>query len=162
MHTRIPTSGTRPRRRAAAVLATSAVVVLVASSAALGQGPTPSDPRQRVSVEPAAREMVLAEMRRMLESVNGILSGVAQGDLGAVERAARAAGTAIAVDVDPGVMAQLPQAFRALGMATHRAFDALADRTARGGTREDAIADLARITASCVACHATYRLDERR
>jgi hypothetical protein len=106
--------------------------------------------------------MVLAEMRRMLESVNAILQGLVSGDQRAVEAAARASGMTMAVDVDPRVMGALPAPFRELGMQTHRGFDALADRVKAGGTREETLRGLAQITNSCVACHAIYRLDEAR
>jgi hypothetical protein len=127
-----------------------------------GTGQPPGDPRQRLTLPPTARDRVLAEMRHMLESVNGILRGVAANDLVAVEKAARAAGTAMAVELDPAIMQQLLPAFRELGLQTHRAFDDLADRIKAGGTRDDAIRGLAGVTGNCVACHAVYRLDETR
>lgn len=127
-----------------------------------GSGQPPGDPRQRLTLPPQGRDKVLAEMRHMLESVNGVLRGVAAGDLAAAEKAARAAGTAMAVEMDPAMMQQLLPAFRELGLQTHRAFDELADRLKAGGTGEDAIRGLAGVTGNCVACHALYRLDEAR
>jgi cytochrome c556 len=135
--------------------------LLAGSASAQPPAPAP-DARQRLALPPAARDMVLAEMRRMLESVNAILQGVVGGDQAAIESAARASGMAMAVDVDPRVMSALPAPFRELGMQTHRGFDALADRMKAGGTREDALRGLAQITNNCVACHAIYRLDEAR
>jgi hypothetical protein len=120
------------------------------------------DTRQRLLLPPAARDKVLAEMRLMLESINGILQGVATGDITAAEKAARASGMTTAADVDPQIKQRLPEAFLALGMQTHKAFDALADQLKDSGTQESAIKGLARITANCVACHAAYRLDEIR
>jgi cytochrome c556 len=128
-----------------------------------GQGPAPpTDTRQRLALPPAGRDKVLAEMRHMLESVNGIVKGVAGGDLAAVETAARASGMAVAADVDPQVMQALPPFFRQLGMRTHQGFDHLADRMKAGGTRDDALRALAALTENCVTCHSTYRLDEAR
>ena len=92
---------------------------------------------------PEARGKVLAEIRHMLESVNDILRGVATNDLVAVEKAARAAGTAVAVEMEPAMMRQLLPAFRELGLQTHRALDDLADGTKAGGTGDDAIRGLA-------------------
>ena len=120
------------------------------------------DTRQRLLLPPAARDKVLAEMRLMLESINGILQGVAVGDMTAAEKAARASGMATAADVDPQIKQQLPPAFLALGMQTHKAFDALADQVKSSGTQEAVIKGLAGLTANCVACHAAYRLDEIR
>jgi cytochrome c556 len=138
------------------------VLGLLLTVAAPGRGQPSGDTRQRLTLPPQGRDKVLAEMRHMLESVHGILRGVAANDLAAVETAARAAGTAMAVEMDPAMMQQLLPAFRELGLQTHRAFDDLADRIRGGGTREDAIRSLAAVTGNCVACHALYRLDEGR
>jgi hypothetical protein len=144
------------------VLGALGLVSVTLSSMGTGSAQAPEDPRRRLALPPRAREKVLAEMRHMLESVNGVLRGVVENDLGAVEKAARAAGTAMAVEMDPAMMGQLLPAFRELGLQTHRAFDELADRIRAGGTRDDAIRGLAAVTGNCVACHALYRLDEAR
>lgn len=149
----------RRRRAITGILAALGVVVGLGST---GSSQTAGDFRQRLTLPPPARDKVLAEMRHMLESVNGILRGVVANDLVAVEQAARASGTAMAVEMDPAVMRQLLPAFRELGLQTHRAFDELAARMKAGGTRDDAIRGLTGITGNCVACHAVYRLDEAR
>jgi hypothetical protein len=157
--------GTRSTRLALAAVAAALTVLavdLAVRSPGLGRAaaPQPTDTRQRLVLPAAPRDKVLAEMRLMLESVNGVLQGLVAGDTLAVEKAARASGMAAAADVDPQIRQRLPQAFLMLGMGTHKAFDALADRMAAGGTRDDAIRDLTTITSRCVTCHATYRLDE--
>jgi hypothetical protein len=86
--------GTCARRTASAILM---VLGIVLSLAGPGRSQGPGDQRQRLTLPPQARDRVLAEMRHMLQSVNGILRGVAANDLVAVEKAARAAGTAMAV-----------------------------------------------------------------
>lgn len=122
----------------------------------------PVDRRQRIVVPPAARERVLAEMRAMLESVNGVLRALAAGDLAAGEKAARASGLATAADVEPEVKRALPPQFLSLGMQTHRGFDRVAEELRAGAAREAIVASLAEVTSLCVACHAAYRLDEAR
>lgn len=122
----------------------------------------PADRRQRIVVPPAARERVLAEMRAMLESVNGVLRALATGDLAAGEKAARASGLATAADVEPEVKRALPPQFLSLGMQTHRGFDRVAEELRAGAAREAIVASLAEVTSLCVACHAAYRLDEAR
>ena len=122
----------------------------------------PVDRRQRIVVPPAARERVLAEMRAMLESVNGVLRGLATGDLAAGEKAARASGLATAADVEPEVKRALPPQFLSLGMQTHRGFDRVAEELRAGAAREAIVASLAEVTSLCVACHAAYRLHEAR
>ncbi len=132
--------------------------------------PTPSaeaqqqsrETRQRLLLPRAERAKVLAEMRRMLESVNGIAQGLVSNDLAAIEKAARASGMASAADVDPQVENRLPPMFLTLGVQTHKGFDNLADRIKARGTREDVIKGLDGLTANCVTCHAIYRIDEGR
>jgi cytochrome c556 len=139
--------------------------VLVAMVTALVAAPLarlqaqPVDRRQRIVVPAAARDRVLAEMRAMLESVNGVLRGLSSGDRAAAEKAARAAGLATAADVQPEVKRALPPPFLSLGMQTHRAFDRLADELRGGASGEAVLTTLAEVTSLCVACHAAYRLD---
>ena len=151
-------------RRGAFALRTGAasltILSIMLSVAGTGSSQPPGDARQRLRLPPPARDQVLAEMRHMLESVNAVLHAVVANDLAAAERAARASGTATAVEVDPEVMRRLLPPFRQLGLQAHRAFDDLADRIKSGGTRDDAIRGLALVTGNCVACHAVYRLDE--
>jgi hypothetical protein len=114
------------------------------------------------------RDKVLLEMRLMLEGVNGIMRGLGEDDRAAVAKAARGAGMAMAVDLDPRIRQRLPKPFLELGMRTHKAFDELADAmdaaktTGAGGVQKDALGGLASLTGNCVGCHASYRLDEAR
>lgn len=151
------------RPRLLAVIPATAAVALALLAAAPGaaQAP-PGDARQRLALTAPARDKILAEMRAMLESLHGVLSGLGSGDRAAAERAARAAGMGTAADVEPAVMRQLPAGFRALGMQTHQGFDRLADQIRGGASVPETLDALTRVTANCVACHATYRLDEAR
>jgi hypothetical protein len=150
-------AGRRPAAWRRAALAALLAVAVAAPLAA--QDARPPDPRQRVPLPPAARDTVLAEMRAMLASIDGVLRGLAAGDQGAAEQAARASGLATAAEVDPAIKRALPPAFLQLGMQTHQGFDRLADRLRAGVPRDAALAGLAEVTARCVACHAAYRLD---
>lgn len=132
------------------------------SSAAAPPHESSTDTRQRLIFAPTQRGQILVEMRLMLGSVSGIIQGLAIGDLPAAEKAARASGMVEAVDVDPQIKKLLPQQFLELGMQTHRGFDKLADQIKAGGSRDDTLRGLAKLTGNCVACHATYRLDEAR
>jgi hypothetical protein len=151
-------------RRCILIVLTAGTLGLVSllSLAPLAAQPASSDARQRLTLPPAARDKVLAEMRGMLESLQGVLRALATGDTVAAEKAARGSGMGVAVDVQPQMRQLLPQAFLELGMQTHRRFDAVADQIKAGGAREDTLRALADLTSQCVACHATYRLDEAR
>lgn len=147
-------------------LFTSVVVhaVALAPGYAGGQGSDvhAEDRRERITLEASARNQVLAEMRMMLASLHRILAALAENDLAAAGEAARASGVATAVDLAPQVREHLPENFRALGMATHRGFDEIANRIAEDATQRDVQRRLATLTSNCVACHETYRLDEIR
>ena len=125
------------------------------------QAPTgqAADTRQPVVVPAAARRTVLAEMRQMLEALNGVLDATVPFDREAVREAALSGGTRIAVDRDPAMAKRLPEAFVRLGSSTHRDFDALAEAVAEGAPRDSVLSRLSRLTARCVSCHASYRLE---
>jgi hypothetical protein len=118
---------------------------------------TAADDRERIALPAQARNMVLAEMRMMLESVAGVVTALSDGDAAAAA-AARASGMVMAVD--PHLVELLPAAFVELGMATHRGFDALADQLEQGMDQETALAELGALMQNCIACHNTYRADE--
>lgn len=116
-----------------------------------------ADSRTPVILPLKARDAVLAEMRMMLGSVQGVLDGVARSDTAAVRAAAAASGLVMAAD--PALAQVLPPAFMQFGMAAHQAFDSLAANASR--TPAATVERLARITSTCVACHAMYRLELR-
>jgi hypothetical protein len=124
--------------------------------------PPSPDGRQVVVLSPAARDLVLAEMRQMLASVGEIVQGLAAQDTPRIERAARASGLAMAAEVEAQVMPALPPLYRELGMQTHRGFDLLAARADAGRPREELIRALSGIIDGCVACHDVYRAEPLR
>jgi len=119
-----------------------------------------TDTRERIRVTAAERDAVVREMRTMLESISRILHGLAAGDMSMVEKAAKAAGTATAID--PDLKKKLPRQFLQTGTKTHERFDQLATAARQGATRDDVLKRLAAITGYCVVCHATYRFEEAR
>lgn len=123
--------------------------------------PTPSmhgsaDTRELVALPVDGYDAVLAEMRVLLGSVNGVLGGLVTGDTAAMRAAAAASGTAEAAD--PVLAVLLPDGWKWLAERTHAGFDSLA--VVLGGTvaRDTVIAKLAAVTPHCVSCHASYRL----
>lgn len=119
-----------------------------------------TDTRERVRLAPAERDAMLAEMRTMLQSLSRIVHGLVAGDLVMVEKAARASG--MGTTVDPDLQKKLPPHFLQLALRTHKRFDQLADAVKNGATKDDVLKRLAVLTGYCVACHATYRLEEAR
>ena len=118
-------------------------------------GESAIDTRTPIPLDLGIRIAILAEMRTMLSSVQGVLDGTSRSDSAAIRKAATAAGMVMAVD--PQLEKVLPREFLQFGMTTHRAFDSLAANVSAGP--DDAIKRLAAITATCVECHAAYRLE---
>jgi cytochrome c556 len=116
-----------------------------------------SNHRELVRLAPADREAILLEMRTMLQGVSDILHALVDNDLAKAEKAARASGMASAIDAS--FEKKLPTQFFQLGMRTHKRFDAVADAVKAGATRDTIMRRLAAVTASCVTCHATFRLE---
>jgi hypothetical protein len=131
--------------------ATAAVVFFVR-----GQTQVAPDGRTAVLLSPDERNLVLAEMRGILGSVQGVVDG---GDMKRVAQAARAGGMAAAADVNPTLMAKLPLEFKQLGLGLHRRFDDIARAADSGASREQILAALSTQLSACVGCHEAYRLD---
>lgn len=117
-----------------------------------------TDGRTAIVLQPAERDLVLAEMRGLLSATQGILEGANQGDVKRIIQASRAAGMAAAADVNPALMAKLPLEFKSLGMSVHHDMDAIA-KAAEGGTPVPEILKMASNTLTkCVACHSAWQL----
>jgi hypothetical protein len=117
-----------------------------------------ADQRTAIHLAPAERDLVLTEMRQMLNSVHGLVTGLSDGNREAMEQASRASGIGMAADVNPLIMAKLPLEFKQLGMSVHEEFDKLAETIAKGADSATILRGLSGITARCVGCHAAYRL----
>lgn len=117
-----------------------------------------TDNRRLIPLSPAEKDLVLGEMRTMLKAVNGIVDALAKGDMTKAAEAAGSAGMAMAVDVNPVLMAKLPLDFKELGMGTHAQFDDLAAQIKSGAKQEIVLQRLSGITSRCIACHETNRL----
>jgi uncharacterized membrane protein len=131
------------------------------ASAAGRPGPDAVDRRTAIRLPPGAREAVLAEMRQMLEALDGVLRNASEMDRDAMAEAARSGGTRIALDTDPAMERRLPDEFVRLGASTHEGFDALAGAIEAGADRDTLFARLAGLTSKCVSCHASYRIEGR-
>ncbi len=140
------------------------------------------DTRKLLDFPPPMREHMLSNMRGHLQALNEILAALSIGD-GA--KAGKIAETRLGVE-SPGaaacvpnggttdhsthdmahdmaaMMAQfMPEEMRALGLTMHESASEFAREAAKTQTGDDlkpALASLARVTQSCAACHAEYRL----
>ena len=117
-----------------------------------------ADERHAIQLDAEEKEFVLAEMRSLLLSINGILKGLHEDDMIAVSKAAKSAGMGMAVDASPLLMVKLPLEFKMLGMGLHEDFDKLSADTQAGINKDQIIHRLSELTSKCVSCHQVYRL----
>ena len=118
-----------------------------------------SDGRQALLLEQGERDLVLAEMRAFLESVQSITAAVGKKDSVQIAIAARKVGAAAQQAVPGSLAGKLPLSFKKLGFDTHKKFDALALDADELEDPEHSLQQLSELMQNCVACHAAYRID---
>ena len=125
-----------------------------------------TDGRTQIVLAPAERDLILGEMRLLLKSVHGVVTGLAdQGqevNRTQMEQAARSAGMHMAEDVNPALMAKLPLPFKQMGMSIHHDMDALADAIVDKETSQQILQRLSNMTVRCTTCHDVYRFSVER
>ncbi len=154
-------------RRLAAVVLLGSVVVAVGALRDMSAGhakdqgaPEGADDRTTILLEEAERDFLLHEMRELLESVQGVVAGLAAGDMKQVQQAARAASGEVEEGEPASLHDKLPEAFEELEEETHRKFGQLARAAAAKGSRPEALlGQLSDILRNCTSCHATYRVE---
>lgn len=117
------------------------------------------DAREAIALSRNERDLVLSEMRLMLESTEGVVAGLAANDMVAIEQAAARSSPSAPGTVDQALHGALPEAFLHAGAAAHGGFEDIA-RLAREGEGAAAInARLSQTLHQCTSCHATYRVE---
>ena len=123
-------------------------------------GPS-EDGRQTVLVSKDERNLLLHEMRGLLEASQGILAAVSKNDFDAVSKLARASGMSVAAAGPESVLRKLPAEMKVLGFDTHRKFDDIAADAEKFRDERRVIEKLSVLMSNCIACHATYRFVEK-
>jgi len=117
-----------------------------------------ADGRTAVVLQPAERDLVLAEMRGLLVATQGILEGVNNNDMQRISKAAGVAGMAGAADVNPALMAKLPIEFKQLGMSVHHDMDDIAKAAETGKSPAEILKMTSNTLTKCIACHSAWQL----
>ena len=125
---------------------------------ARGSNGAVSDDRTVIVLHPEQRELVLTEMRGLLAATQGILEGANQNDMPRIIEAARTAGMAAMVDVNPAMMAKLPIEFKSLSMDIHHDMDAIAKAAEDGKASAEVLKMTSSTLTKCVACHAVWQI----
>ena len=118
-----------------------------------------TDGRTAIYLNYEERDLVLAEMRLFLTSVQQITKGISESDMKLVAEYARKSGRAAQSEVPSTLMGKLPTQFKKLGFDTHTKFDQLAMDTDDLGDSNHALSQLSILMQNCVSCHAAYRID---
>jgi len=118
-----------------------------------------SDGRTTILLDSNERDIVLAEMRAFLTSVQQITKGISENDMKLVAEYARKSGKSAQAEVPGTLIGKLPLQFKKLGGDTHKKFDQLAMDAEDLEDGEHALEQLSALMQNCVSCHATYRID---
>ena len=119
---------------------------------------TTHDPRLNLGLTAEEKNEFLSEMRQMLASIQGIITGIANDDREMIIKSARYSGNRMARATPDSVRSKLPQSFREIGGPTHMMFEELVIR-AETDDAENLMAFTGEIMQQCLACHALFRVD---
>ena len=115
-----------------------------------------ADNRQIIPLTAAETAMVMAEMRQMLASVQGVTDGLSRNDMKSVAEAASSSGPSMMMGLPAQIRMKFPEQFKQMGMATHKVFEQIA-REASMKDPGPVLEQLSSAMQNCIACHATYR-----
>jgi hypothetical protein len=118
-----------------------------------------TDGRMAIHLNAGERDLVLAEMRAFLASVQKITKGISENDMKLVAEYARKVGKDAQDEVPGTLMGKLPMAFKKLGFDTHSKFDQLAVDAESLGDGGHALKQLTELMQNCVGCHSAHRLE---
>ena len=118
-----------------------------------------ADDRVTILLDDNERNLVLAEMRAFLSSIQQINQGLSQNDMALVAASARKSGNAARAGVPGSLVGKLPIEFKKLGGDTHAKFDQLAMDAEDMEDNNHTMQQLSTLMQNCVSCHAAYRID---
>ncbi|MBT8120882.1 MAG: cytochrome c [Gammaproteobacteria bacterium] len=118
-----------------------------------------SDDRITILLDESERNLVLAEMRAFLASIQQISQGLAENDMELIALSARSSGNAAQQGVPGSLAGKLPIGFKKLGRDTHAKFDQLAMDAKDLEDSSHTIEQLSDLMKNCISCHAKYRID---
>ena len=115
------------------------------------------DKRQSLGLNSSEQAAFLTEMRQMLASIQGIISGIGAEDRELIIKSARASGNKMARATPDSIKQKTPTSFKEIGGPTHMMFEELVIRA-----EVDDMDMLASFTGElmqqCLACHALFKI----
>ncbi len=118
------------------------------------------DGRTSVVLTKDERNLILAEMRAFLVSVQSVSQAISENDMDKVAEVAHKAGMAAEEGTPGSLLQKIPLPMKKMGFGTREQFDGIA-QTAKT-TKDASVAreQLDTLMLTCIACHSTYRLPE--
>ena len=100
----------------------------------------------------------LSEMRQMLTSIQGIITGIGEGNRELIIKSARYSGNRMARATPDSVRNKLPQSFKEIGGPTHMMFEELVIRAETDDM--DMLASFTgKLMQQCLTCHTMFKAD---
>jgi len=135
----------------AALLIFNSVSVVVADNEII-------DKRIGLGLTPVEKEEFLGEMRQMLASIQGIMTGLGDENRELIIKSAQSSGNRMARATPDSVRNKLPKSFKEIGGPTHMMFEELAIRADTDDM--DMLASFTgKLMQQCLACHAMFKTD---
>lgn len=114
--------------------------------------------RSSIVLQPDERQHFLAGMRAYLEATQGIVDGLAAGNMDVVAQSARKAGASALADASPSLAIKLPSEFVVLSLDTHQKFDLIAQTAELHSDRKEILEQLGVVLSNCSSCHSAYHV----
>lgn len=116
------------------------------------------DHRTSLGLNAEEKTLFLAEMRQMLSSIQGVISGIAEENPEKIIQAAKYSGNRMARETPISIKRKTPIAFKEIGAPTHMMFEELAVR-AEADDMQTLTEFTGELMQQCLACHARFRAD---
>ena len=115
-----------------------------------------SDTRVSLEFPEAERADFLSEMRQMLISIQGVISGIADEDPEKIIQAAKHSGNRMARATPESIKRKTPVEFKEIGGPTHMMFEELAIR-AEADDMQTLTEFTGKLMQQCISCHAMFK-----
>ncbi len=138
----------------------STVVAVFSYKFTVGEVKPSDDGRLAVQLSKDERNDLLLEMRKWLQSSQGILAAASLQDFVTVATIAKSSGMAAEAATPGSLFRKLPVEMKALGFDTRRKFDEIATDAEKLKDSQHIVKQLSTAMNNCIACHAAYRFVE--
>ena len=135
-------------------------LILIASANIQAESEVIQAVDQRISLKLTKTEKVifLSEMRQMLASIQGIISGIGENYPEKIIKSARYSGNRMARATPQSIKSKIPKSFQEIGGPTHMMFEELVIR-AETDDMETLTLFTSEIMQQCITCHEMFNVD---